>query len=185
MAAARQPPLALQQCTGSHNWQSSGNKHPRGNQEGGAVDGAGAFQKTMGRSQVLQPSLMSSHYPVNTDMHVVSDQLGRHKGKSWSSAGGSESLHLSCCLFVSVLFVESGSEPGEKKWGGGERGGGSNFILAKDVKQSPRRRAKGLLWTFGLVFFLCLQQTLTLKPGWRLDCSCPVQEGSVLLTCRN
>lgn len=127
----------------------------------------------MGRSQVLQPSLMSSHYPVNTDMHVVSDQLGRHKGKSWSSAGGSESLHLGrcLCLSVSVLFVESGwsSEPGERKWGGGVWKSGGNFILAKDVKQSLRRTVQGLLWTLGLVLLLCLQQVHTLKPGWRLD----------------
>lgn len=66
-------------------------------------------------------------------MHVASDQLGRHKGRSWSSAGGSETLHLGHCLFRSAffftpLFVESGwsGEPGERKRGGG-RGGGEQI----------------------------------------------------------
>lgn len=56
---------------------------------------------------------MSSHYPVNTDMHVVSDQLGSHKGKSWSSAGGSDTV--SVAAFLSYFI---GSVRGRKKrWG--------------------------------------------------------------------
>lgn len=37
IAAARQPPPALHQCTGRNNWQSIGNRHPWGNQGGGAA----------------------------------------------------------------------------------------------------------------------------------------------------
>lgn len=46
----------------------------------------------MGTSQVPQPTLMSCHYPVNTATHVVSDQLGRHKGRGLELSWCSDSL---------------------------------------------------------------------------------------------
>lgn len=107
----------------------------------------------MRRSQVPQPTLMSCHYPVNTATHVVSDQLGRHKGTSWNSAGGSDSLlvtsrPLSLCLSISFLFVESGqsSKANERRWGGGGGRGGDDLILhlGKDVKQSLQQTRPSL-----------------------------------------
>lgn len=79
-------------------------------------------------------------------MHVVSDQLGRHKGRSWNSAGGSQTLNLSHCLFLSelffvfFLFVESGwrGEPGGRKRGGGRGGGGQlHFAPSKGCQAEP------------------------------------------------
>lgn len=97
----------------------------------------------MGTSQVPRPTLMSCHYPVNTATHVVSDQLGRHKGRGlelswglivcWSHLGHSLPLRL----FTSFLFVGSGREARPTRESGSVEEGGGNFIrhLAKDVKQ--------------------------------------------------
>lgn len=41
-----------------------------------------------GTKQVPWPTLMSRHYPMNTATHVVSDQLGRHKGKTLELSWG-------------------------------------------------------------------------------------------------
>lgn len=104
----------------------------------------------VGRRQVPRSTLMSCHYPVNTATHVVSDQLGRHKGAGWDSAGGSHSLlvtsrPLSLSLCISSLFVESGhrSKANERSGGGG--GGGDLILhLAKDVKQGLQQTRPSL-----------------------------------------
>lgn len=112
-------------------------------------------------------------------MHVVSDQLGRHKGRSWNSAGGSQTLNLSHCLFPSELFFLFFSfcwiwlerrAWWKKAWGWKREVGADSILhLAKDVKQSLRHTVRGRLWTFVLVYFLCLQQThYTLKHVCRL-----------------
>lgn len=146
------------------------------------------------RSQVPQTSLLSSHYPVNTDMQVVSDQLGRHKDRSWSSAGGSEMLHLGHCLFLSLccffVFIKSGWSgwPGKRRRGGWREGRG-NFILhlAKDVKQSPRHTVQGHRWTSGLCTSSVCTKHNALKHFCRLGYKeCPVLEkGRAWIICDN
>lgn len=71
-----------------------------------------------------------------------------------------------------------------------EVGADSILHLAKDVKQSLRHTVQGRLWTFVLVYFLCLQQMhYTLKHVCRLGYKeCPVcyqliQKGRTLIIC--
>lgn len=123
-------------------------------------------------------------------MHVASDQLGKHKGRSWSSAGGSETLQLGHCLFLSAFFFFlpyllnlAGAASLVKESAGVEEEVGSKL----DVKQSLRHTVQGHLLTLGLVYFLRLQQTHTLKHVSRLSyeehpvCYHLIQKGRALI----
>lgn len=78
----------------------------------------------VGRCQVPQPALMSYHYPVNTAMHVVSDQLGSHKGKTGAQPGAQIDswLHLGHCLSLTAEcgWPTQGGRSG-RGWGVGEQ----------------------------------------------------------------
>lgn len=196
--AAGQLALALQWWRGGDSWQSSGTEHawgctsPRsmgGERERRQNDKKWGQQRQSyaGRSQVPRPTVMSCHYPVNTATHFVSDQLGRHKGTGWNSAGGSDSLlvtsrPLSPSLSISFLFAQSdqSSKTNEWRWRGGR--GGGDFILhpAKDVRQSLQQTRPSLdLWSSVLPLSVANTHTHTLKtwlqvaktqPGWKHVC---------------
>lgn len=101
----------------------------------------------MGASQVPRPTLMSCHYPANTAAHVVSDQLGRHKGRglelSWGlrqSAGYIQAtrplISLSPRLSNLLSLAKQRGQP-DQIWGGSRRRGRGNFAqhLVRDSKQ--------------------------------------------------
>lgn len=87
-------------------------------------------------------------------MHVVSDQLSRHKGRGgWDSARGSDSLpgtSRPLCPPSSRLCRMCPSGPMRKRWGcwvrGGGQIGGGNFVQhrAEDVKQSAQQTRPSL-----------------------------------------